>query len=285
MFLSPMLRKMRQARRQSFTLVELLFVITIIGIIASLAFPAMGNVMNKANMMKAVANGKQVCLAAQSAAFDANNTGTINYGWPADVGSFGTAHNYFILLSTNDYLKVTDLKILAVPGIPAYPGANPAEPTSRFVAYGLGNVGENDDGSAIFLYTKNWKPTRTSGAPLSPNDKPFGDKGFVVIHKGGDGISLSKKEATSKLPDNAVGTIPAATPPFIPEPQGAAPGSTPGAAGGDVGGGITSQNLGGDSSTPAPASPTDAAPAAPAAPAADSSAAPAPAPAPAPANP
>ncbi|HEY8966705.1 MAG TPA: type II secretion system protein, partial [Candidatus Methylacidiphilales bacterium] len=257
MFLTA--RKAKTSPARAFTLVELLFVITIIGIIASLAFPAMGNVMNKANMMKAVANGKQVALAAQASAFDANNTGTVNYGWPADVGTFANAHNYFILLATNDYLKTTDLKILSVPGIPAFPGQNAAELSARFVAFGLGNVGENDDGSSIFLYTKNWKPTRTSGQPLSPNDKPFGDKGFVVIHKGGDGVSLTKKDAGNKLPDNALGTVPASTPPFIPEPQGAAPGNAgagaPAPADNGGGNGITPGLTTPDSSAPAPALP------------------------------
>ncbi|SDT87932.1 prepilin-type N-terminal cleavage/methylation domain-containing protein [Verrucomicrobium sp. GAS474] len=251
----------RQVRRQSFTLVELLFVITIIGIIAGLAFPAMGNVMTKANLLKAVSNGKNICTAAQTSAFDANSTGSANYGWPADVGTFPSAHDYFILLTKNDYLKVTDMKILSVPGIQAFPGQDPTQLSARYVAYGLGNVGENDDGSAIFLFTKNWKPTRTSGSALNPTDKPFGEKGFVVIHKGGDGNSYKKQDATGKLPDNSLGTVPVASPAFIFEPQGAAPGNAAGAPGG---GGVT-PDLAPDSPTPALAPEAPAAPAAPAA--------------------
>ena len=33
---------------------------------------------------------------------------------------------------------------------------------------------------------------------LSAAAQPFGDKGFVVIHKGGDGAAFKKQQATSK---------------------------------------------------------------------------------------
>jgi hypothetical protein len=37
----------------------------------------------------------------------------------------------------------------------------------------------------------------TNGQPLSPVAKPFGDKGFVVFKKGGDGAVFLQAQATN----------------------------------------------------------------------------------------
>jgi hypothetical protein len=52
----------------------------------------------------------------------------------------------------------------------------------------------------VFLTTANW----TNGQPLGQDAKPYGNKGFVVFRKGGDGAILLPKQYNST---NVIGQV------------------------------------------------------------------------------
>jgi len=51
-------------------------------------------------------------------------------------------------------------------------------------------VTDNSPTNAVLLTSANFMNTPTGGEALNPSAKPFGDKGFVVFRKGGDGAVL-----------------------------------------------------------------------------------------------
>ena len=64
----------RSQFRSAFTLIELLCVVAVIAILAGLAMPVYQNVASKAYDVKCMNNLRQICLAANAAANDNDNT-------------------------------------------------------------------------------------------------------------------------------------------------------------------------------------------------------------------
>jgi hypothetical protein len=61
-------------------------------------------------------------------------------------------------------------------------------------------VRENSPGDAIFISTQNWD----SFSELQTDSVPYGDKGFVIFRKGGDGNVFQANQATNT---NSLGTL------------------------------------------------------------------------------
>lgn len=175
--------------------------------------------MDSAQMIKVVSNGKQVYLAAQQAALDAAQNGTETIGWPGDMTTPpGSPTTYFTALVTNNYLQPGDLKILLAPGYNMMVGTNATSLTEQNNAFGLGMVEDNDDSTAILLFTKNWTPANGSGGGvatgvISATAKPFGNKGFVIVRKGGDAQKFKANIATDTT--GLIGTIPSGNGSYI----------------------------------------------------------------------
>lgn len=111
--------------KRGFTLVELLVVITIIGILAGLAIPGVTGVLDKAKQIADVSNSKQVGLVLFMIANDENGVypkGPIdaNGNFPTTVSS-AQSYTLFNSLIQNDYLK--DTKVLATNGCQKYAGS------------------------------------------------------------------------------------------------------------------------------------------------------------------
>jgi hypothetical protein len=128
--------------------------------------PAITSALTKGQLVGTVNNARQYYLAGYQMALDGNSNADTNYQWPGDytAPAITSLEVYSSKLVTNQYLKTGDLAKL-LSGPGAIVGA-------------------------------------TSLLPAAAS--PFGDKGFVVMRKGGDALSLRKKNATAgSYPDQS----------------------------------------------------------------------------------
>jgi prepilin-type N-terminal cleavage/methylation domain-containing protein len=188
----------------AFTLIELLVVISIILILVALAAPALFNTLTKGQMTQTLSNMKQLHLASQQMALDGMTTGDATLTWPGDLPTAnwaGWATNLVpSYLSTNDFNK-----LLSAPGVTRTAGTGPQDKTIKSVnAYA---VAENSSGDTVFLASANW----TNYSALTADGKPYGDKGFIVFRKAGDGAILLKKQFNNT---NVIGVLPTKTDPL-----------------------------------------------------------------------
>ncbi len=200
---------MRKNKPSAFTLIELLVVIAIIAVLASFAVPAITSALTKGQLVGTVNNARQYYLAGYQMALDGNVNADINYQWPGDytAPAIASLEVYSSKLVTNQYLKTGDLaKLLSGPG--AIVGATGAtDPTTGVTTVTLtGTPGlkvyelkDGDSANTIFAVSNNY----IYNTALTATTSPFGDKGFVVIRKGGDCLSLRKNNALAANYPNA----------------------------------------------------------------------------------
>src|SRR3954454_19247100 len=89
---------MRKDNSSAFTLIELLIVITIIAVLASIALPAFNGVKERGDQTKDLSNAKQIALALRQFAVD-NNGVYPSHGPAADystaAGNPGTSNDAY----------------------------------------------------------------------------------------------------------------------------------------------------------------------------------------------
>jgi prepilin-type N-terminal cleavage/methylation domain-containing protein len=167
----------------AFTLIELLVVISIIAILASLAIPAVSSALVRGQMTQTLNNARQLTLATQTMSIDTTTAGsgvswtTGTNGDPLTVSTFSAA------LTDGKYLSSSDLrKVYAAPGVVI----DDTNYSADNIAFSIMETLESSPSDQPFVITKNWQ----DGA-LTP-DAPYGEKGFIVFRKGGDGGTYSR---------------------------------------------------------------------------------------------
>ena len=208
-----------RTRPSAFTLIELLVVIAIIAILAAFAVPALTSALARGQMTGTLNNMHQFHLAAQQMAIDGSANSDPTLGWPGDITSPATLtalSKYCDILISNNYLQGGDVrKILSAPGMNCtFTGGTTDPSTGAYTAIGnLTNpalkvylLKDNNPSNTIFAETNNY----TYNTALQSASTPYGTKGFIVQHKGGDAVMLRQAQATgSGTPfQTAVGRVP-----------------------------------------------------------------------------
>lgn len=172
---------MNPRNQAGITLVELLVIIGIIFVLWSLSIPPVTAGPTKATLTQSLSNMKQLHLTCQQMALDGVTTGDKNLGWPGDYPGFEVWVTNVVpaYLSTNDFCK-----IVSGPGIAVPPGKLPRLDEMAVRVYA---VTQDSPTNAVLLTSANFTNTLAGGEALNPSAKPFGNKGFVVFRKGGDG--------------------------------------------------------------------------------------------------
>jgi prepilin-type N-terminal cleavage/methylation domain-containing protein len=190
---------MKKQNLSGFTLIEMLVVIAIIATIAAFAVPALTSALTKGQMTGTMNNARQLYLAGYQMALDGAANSDGNLAWPGDYASgVATLEDYVEKLVQNDYLKTSDLpKILTAPGA-ACTATQDASTPPNVALTGTGGlkvypVKDSDGSNVIFAISHNYVYDTT----LVATGQPYGDKGFVVVRKGGDGSVLRKNNATA----------------------------------------------------------------------------------------
>lgn len=190
------MKTVRQSLR-AFTLIELLVVISIIAILAALALPAITGALARGQMTQTLSNMKQLHLVAQQMALDASTTGDTNVGWPGNLANKTWAG--WISSAVPGYMKTNDMaRLLSAPGITVPATANLSSLTAGAANNGraivLYQVAETNANNAVIFSTSNFTNSESGGTALTSSALPFGDKGYVVFRKGGDGSVLQARQ-------------------------------------------------------------------------------------------
>jgi prepilin-type N-terminal cleavage/methylation domain-containing protein len=199
--------KIKTNKSSAFTLIELLVVIAIIAILAALAVPALTSALAKAQMSGTMNNGRQLYLAQFQMSNDGAASGDPGLAWPADEpGAPGpavpaTLAAYVDILVTKGYLKVGDLsKLLNAPG--ASCTVTPGTPVTLAgkSALKVWLVSDAYPSNTIYATSRNYDYDTALNSP----DVPYGDKGFIVIKKGGDaGVFRSSQAVDTGWPNGS----------------------------------------------------------------------------------
>jgi prepilin-type N-terminal cleavage/methylation domain-containing protein len=191
-------------KTKAFTLIELLVVIAIIAALAAFAVPALTSALTRGQMTGTLNNARQFYLAGYQMALDGSSNSDPALSWPGDDQNAATLNlkTYCAKLVKNDYLKAGDLtKLLSAPGAACTVTATTDSSTGDVtIAYAAGTpalkvykVKDADGANTIFTVSKNY----VYDMALTSANSPFGDKGFVVVRKGGDASILRKNNAVA----------------------------------------------------------------------------------------
>lgn len=173
--LSPMqtiFRRLAKFKANSFTLVELLVVISIIGLLAGLAVPAIQGGLDKAKQQVDVSNIRQSGLILFSDATD--NNGTFSTNANSSLGVFQDLVQRGLLNST---------KILSGNGYPAATSTNNIQANNIAWSY-VGGLTTSDNGQIPLLLSKGISQL-SDVIPLSGVTTGWKQKGLVVYRVGG----------------------------------------------------------------------------------------------------
>lgn len=193
--MNKIIRGLKKHKSNSFTLVELLVVISIIGLLAGLAVPAIQGGLDKAKQQVDVSNARQLGTILFSEANDNNG----NYRCNLDLTNTNIG-------ATLDVFKgLFQDKALTTPKILAGNGVTPASSTNNIaavnIAWALGlGCNTSDDGEIPLIITKGTDATYgTTDITPDKTKCPWKDKGVAIFYIGNN--ATFKKTSAGKIPN------------------------------------------------------------------------------------
>lgn len=183
---------MKNAGHRGLTWIEVLVAFAICGLVVIFTLPKVITVYGQGSQhLKTLSNMKQLHLATQAMVVDGVLKGDPALNWPGDTG--GSFSHWARALVENQYLSSNDLcKLLSAPGIVVPFHTIPTDNTNGILVYA---VREDSPTNTVFLTSANFTNTPTGGNAPDRSAKPFGNKGFVIFRKGGDGVILQSRQA------------------------------------------------------------------------------------------
>jgi len=183
---------MRNLRTLAFTLIELLVVISIIGILAALAIPAVAGALVKGQLTGTLNNARQLQLATFNLNLEQEAAGALGR-WPGtnDSVTFAKWRNELTNILTESDLR----KMFSAPRVSVSNALSVSMAQTAFNVYQVGNI---EDSGTIFITTRNWSAAAPTTLPTA-TDIPYGDKGVVVMRKGGDGQVFQQRFLTTNI--------------------------------------------------------------------------------------
>ena len=182
---------------------ELIIAIVVAVAILILAWPMWQSALVKRDLTRTMYHGRELYLIAFRMATDGAAKSDSTRAWPGDYPT-NSLTEYCTKLVANNYVTPADLqRMLSAPG--AMCTASSAPPPATLLLSGkcalkVFKVKTSDPSNTIFAASSNY----VYDTSLNPDAVPFGDAGFVVIRKSGDGGVYKPNLATPAGFDNNV---------------------------------------------------------------------------------
>ncbi len=212
--------KTKQTQKTGFTLIEMLVVIAIIALLASILIPAVTGALKKAERLKVMTSGKGIYTNIFATVTDVSGYNTVNYYAEETNANYSNSTEYFAWLM-RDYddnngagqILPEDLSVFAVSGVTRAESLTDLEGEDNPWSVVTGITAESE-AALPFIVTRNlnedalvdWgtdttlRPQNVGNGTVNTTagayKDPYGEDAIIVIRAGGGGEVVVRRNMT-----------------------------------------------------------------------------------------